>query len=149
MELKDLLNCKGFAFDLEWEGENHVDNFFHKKVKPLTIAFCNDSGSFVLEWDKLTKNDKYILCTIFEDEKIKKVGHNIKSDSKVLTEALRKDYPDFTIKGLWFDTCVAYRLLDENESAKLENVIPRVFNREIKYHYPKYIKPRKCNRKVF
>src|SRR4030042_2114352 len=50
-----------------------------------------------------------ILCAIFEDEKIAKIGHNLKYDMMVL----RQD--GIQVKGLLYDTMIASYLLNPNK----------------------------------
>ncbi|MBI5622123.1 DNA polymerase I [Candidatus Falkowbacteria bacterium] len=79
----------------------------------LGIGFCWKEGEgYYLEIKKLrNKEIEKAISRILSDEKVKKVGHNLKFDIEVLTNA------GFTVRGVYFDTMLASYLLDPGSRA--------------------------------
>jgi len=112
--LSDLKKQPEFCFDTETTGLDPFQN------KLLGISFCWQAGEAdYLPVGLISKKIKKDLLDIFADEKIKKIGHNLKFDSEVLnnyfgenSSPLRKGRPGGVINGLYFDTMIASYLLN-------------------------------------
>lgn len=94
--LKELKKQKIFALDTETDSLDFINN----KLVGLSFSWKKDQAYFVLA--KFLKDLKPIL----EDEKIKKVGQNIKFDLHSICNA------GVTLKGIEFDTMLASYLLN-------------------------------------
>ncbi|MEK7512489.1 MAG: DNA polymerase I [Patescibacteria group bacterium] len=103
-----------FVFDTETDG---LDLF---KAKLLGISFCWQEGlAYYLEPKKEFLKQ---LKLIFENEKIKKIAHNMKFDVKVLKMA------GVEVKNQYFDTMIASYLLNPGTRAhKLDDIVYREF----------------------
>jgi DNA polymerase I len=96
--LSKLSSQKEFALDTETDG---VDPF---NSRLLGISFCWQEGeAYYLTIDK-SKDKKF--RAIFENDRVKKIGHNIKFDLEVLVMA------GYVLNGVHFDTMVASYLLN-------------------------------------
>jgi len=124
--LEKLLNCNGIAFDCETTSESgkKKDNLHFKRNRVLCISFANDETSFCLTYDEIME-DFGTFSKVMTDPKIKKIGHNLKFDAKCVFGSF-----DIKVKGLWFDTHVAAKLLDENEPAGLKVLCKKYLNSE-------------------
>lgn len=99
--IKELKDQKEFCFDTETTGLNpFVDNL-------VGISFCWQAGTAYYLPVELAQNINQELKTIFENEKIKKIGHNLKFDLEVINRYLKTK-----IKGLFFDTMIASYVLN-------------------------------------
>jgi len=107
---KALKSNKVWAFDCETTGTDPMNcnlvgvSFCFKKSSAEYISFVKASTTF--------SDRKYILAKlkpIFEDEKIKKIGQNIKYEKLLL----RKE--GIELKGISFDTMVASYLLNPSK----------------------------------
>lgn len=122
---KKIKQAKIFAFDTETTG---LDNF-NAKILGASFAFADGEAYFLnlreaksevnlfnfSDSTKLTPQWLEKLRSIFEDEKIKKIGHNLKFDLKILG-ALGID-----VKGADFDTMIAsYLLHPDNHQHNLD-----------------------------
>ena len=110
--LEELKKQKEFVFDTE------TDNLNVFRAKLLGISFCWENGKavYVEAQPKLLEKLKPIL----EDEKIKKIGHNLKFDVKILRLA------GIEVKNLYFDTMIASYLLNPGTRAhKLDDLVFR------------------------
>ena len=125
-EFKELLiNLKETTFlslDLETTSPNPL------KAEIVGISFCYDAGSaFYIpvahqEKTKQLSLDYVIksLKPILEDQKIKKIGQNIKYEIIVLSKY------DIKLSGIFFDTMIAAHLLDSSlQSYGLDNLSRR------------------------
>ncbi|HUT22438.1 MAG TPA: DNA polymerase I [Candidatus Bipolaricaulota bacterium] len=96
--LADLKKQNIFAFDTETDG---LDPFFNKL---LGVSFSWHEGkAYYVIYDK-ERFEK--LKSIFKNQEIKKVGHNLKFDFEVIEAA------GLEVKGLYFDTMIASYLLN-------------------------------------
>lgn len=112
--IKELEKQKIFAIDTETDSLNPFENkligiaISWQKGQAYYLAMSMLSKKATLERKsffadhKLFKELKYILA----DEKIKKIGHNLKFDLEVLETA------GFKMNGLYFDTMIASYLLN-------------------------------------
>ncbi|RJQ34436.1 DNA polymerase I [Candidatus Parcubacteria bacterium] len=110
---KNLKNQKIFAFDTETEGLDVLND------KIIGISFCWQAKEayFIKLGDKdLSKQFNEKIKPILEDEKIKKVGHNLKFDYKVLKML------GIETRGLDFDTLVAAYLINPSRGLRLEEL---------------------------
>lgn len=109
---KDLKKQSEFVFDTETDG---LDVF---TAKLLGISFSWGKGTAYYVDAKKEFLEK--LKTILEDEKIKKIGHNLKFDVKVLR------LQNIEVKNLYFDTMIASYLLNPGTRAhKLDDLVFR------------------------
>lgn len=109
----ELKKQKLFAFDTETEGLDTIND----AILGCSFAWKNDQGFYINLTDKIFKaNALKKLKPILEDEDIKKTGHNLKFDYKVL-RAL-----DITLNGICFDTLIAAYLVNPNRGLKLEEL---------------------------
>ncbi|MDD4412234.1 MAG: DNA polymerase I [Patescibacteria group bacterium] len=122
---KKIKQAKVFAFDTETTG---LDNF-NAKILGASFALADGEAYFLnlreaksevnlfnfSDSTKLTPQWLEKLRPIFEDKKIKKIGHNLKFDLKILG-ALGID-----VKGADFDTMIAsYLLHPDNRQHNLD-----------------------------
>ena len=99
--IKELKEQKEFCFDTETTGLNpFVDDL-------VGISFCWQAGNAYYLPVELTKTIIKELKAIFENEKIKKIGHNLKFDLEFINR-----YLETKIKGLFFDTMIASYVLN-------------------------------------
>lgn len=98
-EISDFLsileNQKEFVFDVETTSENSMI------AKMVGISFCfKENEAYYFEWKTLNNSfDK--LKNILENKGIKKIGHNIKYDTEVLSKH------KIETKNIYFDTMLA------------------------------------------
>jgi len=112
-DFKKLINflekTKRFAFDFE---TTHYDPMRAKAVG-VSFSWKEGEGYYVPFNALLDMTEKDVLKglkPIFENEKIEKMGQNIKYDVLILKNM------DVDVKGIWFDTMVASYLLDPSRS---------------------------------
>lgn len=101
--LSELKKQKIFCFDTETDGLNPFYN------KLIGIAFCWQPGLAYYLPINLAEQFKTQLAKIFANQKIKKVGHNLKFDLEVLNEWFNNK---IKIAGIDFDTMIASYLLN-------------------------------------
>ena len=105
--LAELANLREFAFDLESTSPNPMDaqiigfSFSWRERQGCYIALEGPAGTILPRQDVLAQ-----LKPILEDEKIGKLGQNLKYDSIVLRNA------GVALRGIAFDTMIAAYLLD-------------------------------------
>lgn len=110
--LKELKRQKSFAFDTETTELNAF------KAKLLGISFCWQAGEAYYIDNK--KEFLKELKPILEDASIKKIGHNMKFDVKILK------MQDIDVKNHYFDTMIASYLLNPGTRAhKLDDLVFR------------------------
>jgi DNA polymerase-1 len=112
--LEKLSQQKEFAFDLE---TTSLDPY---EAEICGVAFCfNDDEAYYLpflhpqeEGGFITFSEFQKTCTdVFEDEKIGKIGQNLKFDIQMLA------CKGMSVRGVSFDTLIASYLLDPDSSA--------------------------------
>ncbi len=110
--IKELESSKAFCFDTETSGLSAHVNFL------VGVAFSTKKGEgYYVPTPKDKKETKTILSVfqpVFADEKIVKVGQNVKFDMNFL-----KSY-DIEVKGPLFDTMIAHYLLEPELRHKLD-----------------------------
>ncbi len=105
--LKDLKKQKVFAFDTETSDLGAIENnlvgisFSWKAKEAYYIPVGHKKGEQINKDIVIEK-----LKPIFEDEKIKKVGHNVKYDLLVLLKV------GIDVKNIFFDTMLASYIID-------------------------------------
>lgn len=110
---KKLKTQKIFCFDTETTGLDVIND----EVLGISFSWKKGQGYFVdMSNKKLSKLASEKLKTIFEDPQIKKIGHNIKFDYKVLKNI------SIELQGLEFDTLIAAYLINPNRGLKLEEL---------------------------
>ena len=110
---KKLKTQKLFAFDTETYGLDVINDVI------LGISFCwqtKDSYFIDLSNKELRKLVLPKLKLILENPEVKKIGHNIKFDYKVLKVL------GIELAGLEFDTLIAAYLINSNRGLKLEEL---------------------------
>ena len=102
--LKKLHNQPSFCFDTETTGLKALE------VELIGIAFSWEIGKgYYVPFPKDQTETKAILedfRTLFENESIEKIGHNLKYDIKVLSNY------NIAVKGKLFDTMIAHYLIN-------------------------------------
>jgi DNA polymerase-1 len=111
-ELKALVSrlkeAGEFALDTETTSLNPIDaelvgiSFSHREKEAFYVPLGHTDEKSNLDRKLATKSLKELL----EDEKMRKVGHNLKYDLEVLRQS------KIELKGIYFDTMVASYLLD-------------------------------------
>jgi DNA polymerase-1 len=106
--IADLEKVGEFAIDTETTSLNPIDaelvgiSISCQEKEAFYIPVNHIDGEKNLDLPAVIKNFKKIL----EDEKIKKIGHNLKFDLEILRQY------DIELKGIYFDTMVASYLLN-------------------------------------
>ena len=98
-----LKNLKEFCFDTETTGLNTRN----AEIVGLSISF-NPSEAYYITFPKVFNEAKrllFILKSVFNDNKIKKIGQNIKYDLQILNNY------DIEVNGEVFDTMIAHYLI--------------------------------------
>jgi len=106
--VKKLKKQKSFVLDFETTGENPLE------ARPLGVSFCWEPGMayYVALTEEQGVEMTYVfsaLKPILEDEKIKKIGQNIKYEKLILA------MQGVELKGIEFDTMVASYLLNPSK----------------------------------
>ncbi len=106
--VKKLKKQKSFVLDFETTGENPLE------ARPLGVSFCWEPG--MAYYVALTEGQGVEMAYVFsalkpilEDEKIKKIGQNIKYEKLILA------MQGVELKGIEFDTMVASYLLNPSK----------------------------------
>lgn len=110
---QELKKQKIFAFDTETSGLDILASDI------LGMSFCwqaKEAYYIKLDNDKFRKEVLKKLQPIFTNEKIAKVGHNLKFDYKVLKNL------DIKLEGLAFDTLLAAYLINYDRGLRLEEL---------------------------
>lgn len=108
--LTELKNQKIFAVDTETTGLNP----FEAELLGLSFSWKKANAYYVTAQDDFLKKLKSIL----EDEKIQKIGHNIKFDMEVLKTA------GIALRGKIFDTMIASYLINPGtRQHSLDNLV--------------------------
>lgn len=101
----ELKKQKEFVLDFETTGTNPLE------ARPIGLSFCWEKGEvYYVVLDKVGIDYAFeILKSIFENEKIKKIGQNIKYEKLILSQY------EIDLKGIGFDTMVASYLLNPSK----------------------------------
>ncbi len=111
--LTELKTQKIFALDTETTGLD----IFQEKILGLSLAWTSGTAYFIsLTEEKFKQQVLKDIKPILEDDKIQKIGHNIKFDFKVLKLL------GIETKGLYFDTMIAAYLINPNRGLRLEEL---------------------------
>ncbi len=109
----ELAKQEIFAFDTETEGLDVIND----QILGCSFSWQENKGWYLnLANQKLAKLALEKLKPILENSKIKKVGHNIKFDYKVLKVL------GITLKGIYFDTLIAAYLINPSRGLRLEEL---------------------------
>jgi DNA polymerase I len=118
--VKKLASSKAFCFDTETSSANP------HKAKLVGIAFAyreNEAFYVPLPEDEETVRDILsILAPVFENEKIQKIGQNIKYDLIVMSNYGQK------VNGPLFDTMIAHYLIDADSKHNLTALAEQYLN---------------------
>lgn len=108
-----LIKQKIFAFDTETSGLDVLN----AQVLGFSFAWKSNNGYYInLTNRELLKYALPKLKPILEDSKIKKIGHNLKFDYKVLHQL------DITLQAIEFDTLIAAYLINPSRGLRLEEL---------------------------
>lgn len=115
-----------FAFDTE---TNSIDHF-HAQLVGISLSLSPHEACYIpihhyyLGVPKQLAIDEVIekLQPIFENEKIKKIGQNIKFDYSVLANY------GITVKGIAFDTMLESYVLDSNQRHDMDSMAQKYLN---------------------
>ena len=111
VSLIENIRKKGiFCFDTETTSTSHLE------AELIGISFCIEPGiayylplghAYIGVGPQISLNEALdLLKDTFSDERIKKIGQNIKYDAEVLARY------DVTVRGLFFDTMIASYIID-------------------------------------
>lgn len=124
------------VFDVETTGTDVYSDKIVGHVLSATsvdIHYYVPTGHDVCPTHQLTKGYLDVaeeLRPIYEDETIKKIAHNAKYDIQMLKNDL-----DIELKGLYWDTMEAMRLLNENEPSYALKPLATKYLRDNSYTY--------------
>jgi DNA polymerase-1 len=103
-----LTAAKTFAFDTETTALNP------RAAKLVGISFSAEAHSGY--WVPVTKESLAAIRSLFSDESLTKIGHNLKFDLSVLAEN------DCPVAGLCYDTMLAHALIDPEQRHNLDTL---------------------------
>lgn len=109
-----LSKQKEFAFDTETNGLNAMTS----KILGISISWKECEGYFI-DVDNTEFNSSHVekLKEIFEDPKIKKIGHHIKFDAHMIANSTVKGINlGIHMKNFYFDTMTAQYILSGSRS---------------------------------
>jgi DNA polymerase-1 len=119
LSIEKLFNSKGFALDVETtsiSGKKR-DNLHFKKCTIRCVGFYSkETGAFALSKEEINPVQMRQLM----ESDVKKIGHNIKFDAKVISEAFKCH-----VKAIYLDSSIEAKLLDENENHDLDSLSRR------------------------
>ena len=111
--LMDLKKQEKFCFDTETTSLNPFE------ARLLGISFCWNAGEAYYVTEPMIRIVKDDLAKIFENKKIKKIGHNLKYDIEVVSQYFFSDALKTRhtlslqrVENIYFDTMVASYLLN-------------------------------------
>jgi DNA polymerase-1 len=109
-----------FCFDTETTGlDPHIDLLvgIAFSIKPFEAYYLPVSENIAETKEKLK-----LLKPVFENEKIQKIGHNLKFDILFLRKY------DIKVEGKLFDTMLAHYLLQPEQNHKMDNLSKKYLN---------------------
>jgi len=124
-EHRDLISVlnkqKSFCFDTETTGLNTQSDL----IIGIAISFKKSEGYYIPVPKTLNKGKTIITKykEIFENEKIEKIGHNLKFDIAMLNRY------EINIKGKIFDTLIAHYLIEPDQRHKMDILAQNYLNR--------------------
>jgi uracil-DNA glycosylase family 4 len=113
--VKELRAAEWVTYDCETCGPHHTKEF---ELSSLSITARGSGHAWV--WDGAALKDPVTrtwLCELLKDEKVKKVGQNVKYDNLSVRCALGVE-----VKGIVFDTRLIRKLQDSDSNADLETL---------------------------
>lgn len=121
-QFEDLVNhikeVREFAYDVETTGLNLF--YLYTGIKCIQFSI-HPREAYVLPihpWDDVQWGRIYpMLVEVFEDQSIRKIGHNIKFDNLALRECL-----GINVQGTYWDTEVSQYILDESSPRGLKEL---------------------------
>lgn len=115
----ELESVESFCFDTETTGLN----MFTDKLIGIAISSKESEGYYLpLNDESYARQAVDILQKLFSNDKLVKVGHNLKFDMQFLARY------GASFKGPYFDTMVAHYLLKPDGRHKLDTVVLEEFN---------------------
>ena len=103
-----LIDAKTFAFDTETTALNP------RMAKLVGISFSTQAHTGY--WVPVTEESLAVLRSLFANESLTKIGHNLKFDLSVLAEN------DCSVAGLCYDTMLAHALIDPEQRHNLDTL---------------------------
>lgn len=124
--IEKLQSCKLFAFDTETNSLDH----FHAQLVGISLSITPNHACYIpihhyyLGVPKQLSIDEVVqkLKPIFENEKIKKIGQNVKFDYSVLANY------GIDIKGIAFDTMLESYVLNSNNRHDMDSMAMKYLN---------------------
>lgn len=117
-----LAGLSEFCFDTETTSLEPLN------TQLVAIAFCHEKGSGTLLWLPADKSEALKLLEpfrpLFENEKIRKTGQNLKFDIQVLSGY------GISVKGTLFDTMMAHYLLEPDMRHNMDLLAAKYLNYE-------------------
>ena len=98
-----LRKQKEVAFDVETDGLDVVS------AKPVGISFCWNRGEAYYVSESGINKHKLLIKQVLKDEKVRKIGHNLKFDYQVLKNI------GINVKNIYFDTMIAAYLINPGQ----------------------------------
>ena len=121
-QLREVVAAVGrypeFCFDTETTGFD----IFNDRIVGLSLAVEPFKAWYVPFLEKDTPEDAEIVRPLFEDEKIAKIGQNIKFDLMVLRRL------GITIRGRMYDTMILHYLLDPESRHNMNALAEKYLN---------------------
>jgi DNA polymerase-1 len=124
LELNDLISALQSRQEICFDTETTGLNVLEAEIVGLAISF-NECEAFYVPFERDQQKSEKILSRfqdIFENESIKKIGHNIKFDAEILARY------GISLKGACFDTMVANYLINPERKNKLDNLAENMLN---------------------
>ncbi|MBE0679548.1 MAG: DNA polymerase I [Bacteroidales bacterium] len=117
-----LAGLREFCFDTETTSLDPLN------TQLVAIAFCWEKGSGTLQWLPPDRSEALKLLEpfrpLFENEKIRKTGQNLKFDMQVLSGY------GISVKGTLFDTMIAHYLLEPDMRHNMDLLAAKYLNYE-------------------
>lgn len=113
--------------------EEDIDDFVREVEKQKETAVSAGENGMAFSWKtgrssfvKICKDSLERLGVVLENEKIKKVGWNLKNEYKFFNRHGKN------LRGIYFDTMLAYYLLNSGEKIEIERAIAEELGEEFK-----------------
>jgi len=123
--LNELLKQKEFVFDLE---TSSLD-FLTAEIAGIAIAYEENKSWYIpLNHLDVSLDEQKVLDSlksVFADEKILKIGQNLKFDAQIMEQH------NVPVHGIYFDTMIASYLLNPSGQHKLDKISEQYLNYEM------------------
>lgn len=129
-------NCDGIALDCETTSLDPFD----PKSKIVSIGLSNGVDQWILLLNHSEAALPKSIATVLVHRIMRAldgcmvIGHNIKFDLLYIAKKYGKLIPAY------FDTMLAFHIIDENKSLELKNILSRVFDNFVDYNVPDFEK---------